>query len=517
MEAHSNSPDGARTMRKIAVLFLLLVPVCAFAQTQEIDQLKLDLELLKRLNAEYAERIVEMEKRLIALESADDPAIAVLAEDLDERSRPEKIVAGAEGETAQKVFSTGFDPGMFSYYGYMRAGYGVDENGTKQGKFRAPGAGAAYRLGNENDTYVETGFSWYYVKEKDINTPVFGTHAMVAYSSLEKHTGVELTGDSGAVSLREAYATVRNLDPGQRRMTFWAGQRYYRTHDVHVNDFFWLDMSGYGGGFENYDAGFATISMAWIGGTKDVFSGRNDYIGDLENTDKNNFDLRLNDIELGIGRGNVWLNYSKYRLAATELDLTDENGWATGFWLESDIGENVTNTAVVQYGTGVAANFNSFSPSLRTSIEGDFPEGTDVSKQRRFRVLDVVDFTMGNRWSAQAVVIYQHDDLGLAENTDVKWYSIGFRPVYSFSELYNLALEAGYDYTELETGEEGGLLKLTAAGEITPDVGFFSRPALRFFLTYAKWSDEFRGLIGGYQHREDTSGLSVGVQFESWW
>ena len=130
---------------------------------------------------------------------------------------------------------------------------------------------------------------------------------------------------------------------------------------------------------------------------------------------------------------------------------------------------------------------------------------------------DVMDFDFNDRWSMQALAMYQHDDLGLAENTDFKWYSFGLRPVYSFTEMYNLAVEAGYDYTELETGEEGGLLKMTAAAELTPEVGFFSRPALRFYLTYARWSDEYIGLIGGKTQEDDTSGVAMGVQFESWW
>ena len=171
----------------------------------------------------------------------------------------------------------------------------------------------------------------------------------------------------------------------------------------------------------------------------------------------------------------------------------------------------------MQYGTGVAANFNSFSPSLRTSIDGEFPEGTRVEDQRRLRILDAMDFRLGERWSMQAVAVYQRDDFGVEGMSDLQWYSLGFRPVYSFNSLYNLALETGYDYTDLETGESGGLFKLTVAGEVTPEVGFFSRPALRFYLTWASWSDEFRGLIGGNTYAEDTSGLAVGAQFESWW
>lgn len=501
-------------MIRIAAFLFLVIPLCAFAQDSEIDQLRKELEELKQLNAAYVSKIVQMEERLDAIEQEGSPA---------PRSEP---LAATEDETANEPiveaeksenFSTGFDPDRFDYYGYMRAGYGVDEDGTKQTRFQAPGAPAAYRLGNEVDTYMETGFSYYHVSDEKENPPIFGTHFLLAYSTLDKNTGIELEGESGAVSLREAYATARNLYDSQPAMTFWAGQRFYRRHDIHINDFWWLDMSGYGGGIENYDAGFALVSFAWIGGTTDKFTGGNDYIGDLEDTDKNNLDLRFTDIDLGIGLGNVWLNYSRYRLSATELDLTSKDGWSGGFWLVSELTEGVTNTAAIQYGTGVAANFNSFSPSLRTGIAGEIPEGTNVDDQERLRLLDVMDFDLGDHWSMQAIAVYQHDDLGLEGNADLKWYSLGFRPIYSFNSLYNLVIEAGYDYTELDTGEEGGLLKLTAATEVTPDIGFFSRPAIRFYLTYAKWSDEFRGLIGGKTHIDDTSGLAMGVQFESWW
>ena len=38
---------------------------------------------------------------------------------------------------------------------------------------------------------------------------------------------------------------------------------------------------------------------------------------------------------------------------------------------------------------------------------------------------------------------------------------------------------------------------------------FFSRPVLRAFVTYANWSDGFRGLVGGVPYANRTNGLSV--------
>ena len=499
---------------KPIIILLFTLPLLAQAQQSaplsELEQMRAELEALRALNAEYVSRMQAMEERLQVIEAAQsNPSTP---------REQEPHMLSAEDEGVGEGFRTDFLPGRFDYYGYMRAGYGVNQEGTKQEKFRLPGSGAAYRLGNEVDTYGEAGFSYYFADpEKGGDAPVFGTHFMLAYSTLERGAAISFDDEGSATSLRQAYATATNVLESQPKAVLWAGQRFYRESDVAINDFWWLDMSGYGGGVEGIDLGFAKASVAWIGGTTDKFSGTNDFIGDLETTDKNNIDFRLKEIDLGVGRGNIWLNYSRYRLAAENLELTDWSGYSGGFWLDTPLGEDSMNRAVIQYGTSVAANFNSFSPSLRGSIEGEIPEGTNPEDQSRFRLMDVIDYSAGDRLSLQAVMVYQRDDLGLPENSIVKWYSLGVRPVYSFSDLYNLAIEASYDYSEIETGEEGGLFKLTVAGELTPEIGFFSRPALRMYLTYAKWSDEFRGLIGGNAHEEDTYGLALGVQMESWW
>lgn len=39
---------------------------------------------------------------------------------------------------------------------------------------------------------------------------------------------------------------------------------------------------------------------------------------------------------------------------------------------------------------------------------------------------------------------------------------------------------------------------------------FFSRPQLRAYVTYAGWSDDFKGYVGGTPYADDTLGLSYG-------
>ena len=46
-------------------------------------------------------------------------------------------------------------PRPFEFHGYLRSGYGMNGEGGKMEAFKAPGAFAKYRLGNEAETYGE--------------------------------------------------------------------------------------------------------------------------------------------------------------------------------------------------------------------------------------------------------------------------------------------------------------------------------------------------------------------------
>jgi len=79
-------------------------------------------------------------------------------------------------------------------------------------------------------------------------------------------------------------------------------------------------------------------------------------------------------------------------------------------------------------------------------------------------------------------------------------------------------MEAGVDQTHSPSGHyDGWLRKATIAPQIGAGTKFFSRPVLRVFLTYANWSDGLRGLVGGTPYLRRTSGLTYGIQGETWW
>ena len=90
-------------------------------------------------------------------------------------------------------------------------------------------------------------------------------------------------------------------------------------------------------------------------------------------------------------------------------------------------------------------------------------------------------------------------------NSDNRWISVGARPVYFFNDRFSMALEGGVDWVKSEPlGKDGHLWKVTFAPlQISLGQKFFSRPQLRAYVTYAGWSDDFQGSVGGTAYEND--------------
>src|SRR5699024_6258010 len=129
-------------------------------------------------------------------------------------------------------------------------------------------------------------------------------------------------------------------------------------------------------------------------------------------------------------------------------------------------------------------------------------------------------------FSASLVGVYQHTDnadesLSLPET----WKSVGTRLVYYVMDNFRLNLEASTGWTEggaLGTDDEARLSKITFAPAIVTGRGFFARPELRLFVTYADWNDTAAN-VGVFQGTatnpfdDSTDGLTFGIQTEVWW
>ena len=103
------------------------------------------------------------------------------------------------------------------------------------------------------------------------------------------------------------------------------------------------------------------------------------------------------------------------------------------------------------------------------------------------------------------------------------WTSLGVRPVYAILPHLKLQMELGTDrVTSITGGADARLTKLTFAPAISMGESYWSRPELRFFVSYGKWNNAATAAVNasnnsGPVYNNGTSGTSAGVQVEAWW
>ena len=405
-----------------------------------------------------------------------------------------------------------------TFNGYFRAGYGVNGSGDSMEAFKAPGAQSKYRLGNETETYVETAFGYNF---PEMNLPTgteFSVHFRPAYV-------VNNSAESALTDLtvREAYGAAKGVWGAHPEASFWAGQRFYSRMDVHMTDFYYMDMSGYGGGVEDIDLGFGKFSAAWLGGNVDTLnSNATEELDDTNN--KDTVDFRLTDIKVPGGEGFVWLAMSQsddtLKPNGNNVTVKASKGAAFGLGYRiPDVCGGYSQT-MVQYGVGSSANFRTTQSDyagVGLPDEGDDPLLVDPNEAWHFRLTQDLVYQPNETWGMTGTFVWDEFDFGALENSRGSWVSGGVRGQYNLNEYFSLALEAGVDHVDGTDTPSGNLYKVTFAPQITPTTDISSRPALRLFFTYAKWDDSLMGYVAPQTRGLETDGMSVGVQVEAWW
>jgi maltoporin len=432
----------------------------------------------------------------------------------------EKKVEENTEETANQQELLDRSPLDFEFHGYFRAGMGINGNGESMEAFQAPYAGSKYRLGNEAEAYIELTYIQNFLPESlqknGVDFSIVFTLAYVTPTSSNNDFDTSTT-------VREAYAKAKGVWAAQKEAVFWAGNRYYQQVDVHMNDFFFRDMAGFGGGIEDVHLGDnLNMALAWLGGSIDSLNSDGSVVGEDEfRLNKNTLDLCFYGMDTGIGKLSIALDIVNFKGDTIDLDtvndvrLQNSTGYSITSILESDLSKNLKNRFVLQYGTAAADNFKAV---MDAPIGVNWASGMvfDMDDTWRFRVMDDILIENGSPISLQGLVLYERYDNGLNEG-GLDWISTGLRPIYHFGDYFSLALEAGADYTSKEGEESGVLGKLTFAPQITPQSTHFSRPAIRAYLTYARWSDGFEGQVAPIAYSDEQDGISAGVQVEAWW
>jgi maltoporin len=412
----------------------------------------------------------------------------------------------------------------FEFHGYVRSGYGLNSEGGQQVAFEAPGADAKYRLGNEAETYAELIFVNNWVNpDHNSDKAWFRTETMVEANTTNSANSASFPGGVGddQFRFREAFVEGGNLLDSQPDLRIWAGERYYRRQHVDIDDFYPLDMSGYGAGVEDVNVGFGKMAVAFVS------AARPDVVTENGNLAKSNIDVRLYDLKGPLGLWAGWFDYATSKGGMTVAGTTvpigtpvpTSDGYAFGFRHQRLEWHGGFHSLSVQYGTGAASNFS--NPGNGTTI----PDPTQfLNKTRQLLVVEQVLVQPNDKFAIMPIFLYQRSKDGNPQHDWSQWVSFGARPEYFFTKYVSLAFETGFDHTEgyvvTQNGVpyvDGWLRKFTLAPQIGAGRKYFSRPVLRAFVTYASWSNGFRGFVGGVPFEDRTNGLTYGVQAETWW
>ena len=498
------------------------------AAAQQTDRLQ---EQLQQLKQQYDQTTRDLQQRIAALEQqveqekvnrerAKEGTVSAVELGADKAIHGQSNQVGEKfqghlsqeptydllREADRKIEKLEEQVGTFEFHGYFRSGYGLNSVGGQQVAFQAPGAGAKYRLGNEAETYSELIFVNNWVNpEHDTDKAWMRSEFMVEANTSNSANYASFSNGIGndQFRLREAFVQAGNVLESQPKAKFWAGERYYRRQSIHIDDFYQLDMSGYGGGVEDVDIRVGKMSLAFLSGARPDVVTQNGYLA------KNNIDLRLYDIKGPLGLWGGWLNFatSKGGKTASGTTVPTTDGYAFGVRHQRLEWHGGYHAFSIQYGTGVASNFS-------TSIDDPTPF---LHSAKRLLITEHLLFQPNERFAIMPIFVYQRSKDGNPRNDWNQWVSFGARPEVFFNKHLSLAFEGGFDHTKSRGQYEGWLRKITIAPQIGAGNKFFSRPVLRAFLTYANWSDGLRGMVGGVPYANSTSGLTYGVQAESWW
>jgi len=400
------------------------------------------------------------------------------------------------------------------FTGYARSGIGNTAGGGDQACFRANGAGAKYRLGNECETYAELGFGSTLYEEGDKS---FYFNSMVGYFSNQLNDS-----EDTSVEMRQLYVQGDNIVEALPGSSIWAGKRFYRRHDVHINDFFYWDSTGPGAGIENIDVGTGKLNLAWMRATG---SGDTEFPDAGNRISNDTLDIRWSDIPVNTdGKVVLGYNYGRAQLNNAQEQYYGNSEAERGHLFTAQHEQSNwfggTNKFAVQYGTDGIINSGNGQGRMNAPQSPDHPGGD---------MLRVINH--GNVWLSPGKVdllyaaIYEKKDFD--DDSGATWMSAGVRPSYYWSDNLSTALEVGYDYVDPEVGTDRRLTKVTLAQQWAAGLSGFARPVIRTFVTYADWNgDAFNvdqssraidvGAASDAITIDDSDGMTFGVQMDVW-
>lgn len=387
---------------------------------------------------------------------------------------------------------------------YFRTGVGFDSKGGGQACFQLPGTDFKSRLGNECDNYLEISFSQV-IKKFDDGTEFYYQFMPAWGLSTNSAPSTGYGYGTGNLYVQQNWGSVKLPQLGGA--VIWAGWRYFQRHNIDNLDWFWWNpMQGRGAvGIENVDLGVGKLAFTLGRIELDAASGATSTfeVPDIR------FKFQIGEsssVELGIdlpiyngGHG----------------DVPTVSPWYTAILTLGDFAGG-DNTLAFQYASG--AGYQMGGGIVYPPTGAGAREGTSQSKQ--WRILDQLVYHPVPVFSGELALVYQDKDQD--DNNGATFFTAQLRPAIHLSDYFKIAADIAYQMESVKhvSVSNPTLWKFTLCPTIVAGQkdGLWARPEIRFFVTYATWSNLLptttvaNGVFG-----TETNGLSWGAQMEAWW
>ncbi|MBW7570301.1 carbohydrate porin [Succinivibrio faecicola] len=408
-------------------------------------------------------------------------------------------------------------------------------------------AGDVGRLGNENDTFLELAPSLTLAELDGVEYRLISSFAMSSeykggWAGTNNQRGdrasrnMENAGKSDnsdlkdfsnlSFGLTQAYVRVTGLLDSDKDAAIWVGKRYQRQ-DSHVVDAFWRDVSGDSVGIENLSVGSGKFRATWVRRDGEaVFTNKYDGYTALGWDDTNKVDLRpskitnnIFDVSYAFPVGAESFLDLGYTFIAPQRYASEYSNY--GYKMKDEVGNSHLVLARLDTKLFDCVNHTSALRYVRGSTaEGGFGAHTygvhsqdDSSYNIDFINIGSVNFTdrIGMMYHTWFNFARTTNNIGENDSRTVsRSFQLVLRPHYKLTKMTRLVLEAGMstkstatdDYLAKEVKDRNSFSnsqaqKLTLAYAITPDAGnAFSRPEIRFFVTYKHYNDSHVGTYG---------------------
>lgn len=411
------------------------------------------------------------------------------------------------------------------FHGYARAGSSTNLGSGGEQTCFGNGAGGHFvgRLADECDTYVEVGLGDELFNE---DGKTFRFDSMVSYGAdnqgndyqaldgADDLNGINFADEStsrnrdnpysgGEVALRQAFVSGKNVIESLPGATLWAGKRFYKRHDVHQLDLYYLNNSGYGAGVEDINAGPGQFSVAWI------------------NFDKQESDTIVQNNKLDI-RYAFPVGESTLTLAGIygRADLTDQQEDAgildeDGIFVTAELSSGLLggfNKFVLQYATDSLGDSAFGNGGGNASLNAPYYNG---NLEKSWRILDHGVIKLGGNWDLGYSALYaQGETYGPINEEEPERLSVVVRPIYNWSPVSSTALELGYDDVHQPFNDEStDLKKVAIAQQWSAGDGYWARPVIRLYAA-SFFGDQAESARGGEGIDGD---IQLGAQLEAWW